>query len=330
MTFDELGPSLAAFVGRHGPTVPGQDRVSRAMIRQWCEVIGDINPAYQLKPGDPLADARQIAPPAMLQVWTMPGYGAGRRLDALTAELYARLDAQGYTSIIATDSEQDYLHYLHPGDSVTARRSIAEISNEKTTRLGSGVFITSVIEVRRGDRTLVGRQVHRVLKFKLRGGLVARAGFAASNVVSEPAPPLTALPEPVQASEVVVGTLIPRLVIPITRSFVVASAIVSRDFEDIHHDDRAACQRGAPDIFTNITTTSGLVSRLVTDWAGPSARVQRIAVKLAGQNHPGDTLTLTGLVSARTEAASKTHLRLQVDGVNERGPHVGGYVDIML
>ena len=158
---------LAAFVGRQGATMHAPDAVNAAMIRHWCVAMGDHNPVYR----DEVAAQASghggvLAPPAMLQAWTMPGYGAlPPGLDAI-AELYALLDGWGYTSIVATDSEQEYLRPLRLGDQVSATKTITSISDEKRTGLGKGHFVTSTIEIVDAGGALVGRQLHRVLKFK--------------------------------------------------------------------------------------------------------------------------------------------------------------------
>ena len=53
-----------------------------------------------------------------------------------------------------------------------------------------------------------------------------------------------------------------------TPTFVVSTAIATRDFQDVHHDRDRAVRRGSKDIFLNILTTTGLVQRYVTDWGG--------------------------------------------------------------
>ena len=70
------------------------------------------------------------------------------------------------------------------------------------------------------------------------------------------------------------GTL-PDLVIDVTPTFVVTSALATRDFYDVHHDRDRAVAQGARDIFVNILTTTGLVQRYVSGWAGPDAVVAR-------------------------------------------------------
>ena len=93
------------------------------------------------------------------------------------------------------------------------------------------------------------------------------------------------------------GTL-PPVAIDVTPTFVVASALATRDFQDVHHDRDRAVAWGAPDIFLNILTTTGLVQRYVEAWAGPDAVFRAISVRLGVPCCPGDTLTLAGEVSA--------------------------------
>ena len=87
---------------------------------------------------------------------------------------------------------------------------------------------------------------------------------------------------------------LPELVIEASPTFVIASAIATRDFQDVHHDRDRAVQRGSKDIFVNILTTTGLVQRFVTDWAGPQAVVRKVAIRLGAPCYAGDTLTFTG------------------------------------
>ena len=121
-----------------------------------------------------------------------------------------------------------------------------------------------------------------------------------------------------------VGDELPPLEVPLTRSLIVAAAIATRDYQDVHHDPDRARERGAPDIFMNILTTNGLVGRYVTDWAGPEANVMRIKIRLGVPNYPGDTMTLTGKVSA----VDGGRVTVDVRGANSAGDHVTGTVDV--
>jgi hypothetical protein len=87
---------------------------------------------------------------------------------------------------------------------------------------------------------------------------------------------------------------LPELVIEASPTFVISTAIATRDFQDVHHDRDRAVQRGSADIFVNILTSTGLVQRFVTDWAGPQAIVRNVAIRLGAPCYAGDTLTFTG------------------------------------
>ncbi|MFB7238285.1 MaoC family dehydratase [Streptomyces sp. NPDC056269] len=114
------------------------------------------------------------------------------------------------------------------------------------------------------------------------------------------------------------------LTIPITRTLIVAGAVASRDYQDVHHDAELAREKGSPDIFMNILTTNGLVGRYITDHFGPRAVLRRVAIRLGAPNHPGDTMVLTGTV---TEVDGDTaHVR--VVGANGIGHHVTGTVTV--
>jgi acyl dehydratase len=92
------------------------------------------------------------------------------------------------------------------------------------------------------------------------------------------------------------GAVLPELAVDVTPTFVIAAAIATRDFQDVHHDRDRAVARGGKDIFINILTTTGLVQRYVTDWAGPEAMVRKIAIRLGVPCYAGDKLTFSGRV----------------------------------
>jgi acyl dehydratase len=125
-----------------------------------------------------------------------------------------------------------------------------------------------------------------------------------------------------------VGDELPPLAIPLTRTLIVATAMASRDYQDVHHDPSLAEERGSPDIFMNILTTNGFVGRFVTDWTGPGAKLRKIDIRLGAPNYPGDTMTLEGAVTAKDEAAGTVEISLR--GHNKIGDHVTGKVLVAL
>jgi uncharacterized OB-fold protein len=130
--------------------------------------VGDENPIYT----DPEAAARSahggvVAPPVMLQAWVMRGIkprptSGGNARD----ELMAILDAAGFSSVVATDCEQEYYRYLRPGDHLSMTSTIESISEEKKTALGTGHFITTRSDYHDQRGELVGSMRFRILKFR--------------------------------------------------------------------------------------------------------------------------------------------------------------------
>jgi hypothetical protein len=121
-------------------------------------------------------------------------------------------------------------------------------------------------------------------------------------------------------------TELPELRIEVTPTFVVSTAIATRDFQDVHHDRDAAMARGSKDIFLNILTDTGLVQRFVTDWAGPDARVRGISLKLGVPCYAYDTLIFSG----RVVAVEADETVVEVVGRNSLGDHVTGTVRVVL
>jgi hypothetical protein len=76
----------------------------------------------------------------------------------------------------------------------------------------------------------------------------------------------------------------------------------------------------------NILTTNALVSRYVTDWAGPGAVIQNVSIRLGTPNTPGDTMTFRGsVVEVGDDSAT-----LEIKGSNAWGDHVTGRVRLAL
>jgi acyl dehydratase len=135
-------------------------------------------------------------------------------------------------------------------------------------------------------------------------------------------------------SHVAVGDSLPALAIPLTRTVIVATAIASRDYQDVHHDPGLAVERGSPDIFMNILSSNGLVGRYITDWSGPGSIIESVSIRLGAPNYPGDTMVFTGTVTAAAVPEGRSDGRgvveIAVRGVNSRGDHVTGTVTVAL
>ena len=123
-----------------------------------------------------------------------------------------------------------------------------------------------------------------------------------------------------------VGTELPPLTVEATPTFVVSTALATRDFQDVHHDRDSAVQRGSKDIFLNILTDTGLVQRFVSSWAGPEALIRSIKIRLGVPCYAYDTLTFTG----RVVSCDGQDAVVEVSAVDSLGEHVTGTVEVRM
>ena len=150
-----------------GPPAPrrGRDPVNQPMIHNWVEAIGDANPIYvdekaALAAGHPGV----VAPPAMIQVWTMPPLRQDISADDPMNRLLALFDDAGYVGVVATNCEQTYHRYLRPGEQVCISWALGAVVGPKQTALGTGFFINHHTRWR-VDAEVVVEQDWRMLKF---------------------------------------------------------------------------------------------------------------------------------------------------------------------
>jgi acyl dehydratase len=127
-----------------------------------------------------------------------------------------------------------------------------------------------------------------------------------------------------------VGDELPLFSLPVTSTVIVAGAIASRDFMPAHHDSEFAKAQGAPDMFMNILTTNGYASRFISDWAGPEARIKKIAIRLGAPAIPGQPLRFTGQVVQMKEEGDACVLEVAIRAANDLGDHATGSVVVSL
>ena len=130
-------------------------------------------------------------------------------------------------------------------------------------------------------------------------------------------------------AEVSVGDKLPAQTIDITTGLVVGGALATRDFEPVHHDKAVAQAAGLPDVFMNILTSQGLMTRFTTDWSGPEAVVKSLDIRLGAPNVPGMVMTVTGEVSAKNEETGVVDIAVLGEN-NIWGMHMQGTVQLAL
>ena len=151
--------------------------VSEAMIRNWAEALDDRNPVYV--DDDAAKDTGRsgiIAPPAMVSTWVMSGYRRWRDVQRARAEgvveatpyaeLLFLLDQAGYTSVVATQMEQNYERELTVGTHVSCHITIDSIAGPKKTGLGEGFFIILGKRYEDAEHNTIATEKFTLLRFR--------------------------------------------------------------------------------------------------------------------------------------------------------------------
>ncbi|MCU1593821.1 MAG: hypothetical protein JWO12_1213, partial [Frankiales bacterium] len=157
-----LDDAHALLGGAPGPLRVGRDPVNLPMIHHWCQALDDKNPAYLDEEFAAKTRGHLIAPPGMLQTWTMDA----PRVSGSNDEVNRLLDEAGYTSVVAVNYEHEYLRELKHGERISVRSMAEDLSAEKQTALGPGVFTTVRHEYVTDDGEVIGIGRMRLLKFK--------------------------------------------------------------------------------------------------------------------------------------------------------------------
>jgi len=148
----------------------GRHPVNQPMVDHWLDAIGDKNPIYTDEAAAKAAGhPGVVAPPAMIQVWTMAGLGGTRPDDDPLGRILGLFDEAGYIGVVATNCEQTYHRYLRPGEEVSVTAELTDVVGPKQTALGEGFFITQKITWSVGDdgeEEPVADMIWRIMKFR--------------------------------------------------------------------------------------------------------------------------------------------------------------------
>ncbi|WP_289850700.1 OB-fold domain-containing protein [Actinoallomurus purpureus] len=131
------------------------DPVNAAMIRNWTQALGDRGTRWA-----------ETAPPAMIQVWSMPGLNPDKP-GSIADRALTLLNDEGFTGVVATNCEQTYDRYLRHGEHLRSTMRFGGATGPKRTGLGEGYFVTWYQTWYSGDER-VAEMMFRVLKFRPR------------------------------------------------------------------------------------------------------------------------------------------------------------------
>lgn len=300
---------VAAWIGKTRYPETADFPVERGYLWTSCASVENGNPLFW---DDKVADeitGGPVAPPSTLSLWFRPHHWQpGQTAQRLPLQVHFDLkDRLGLPEAIMSDSEVTFHEPVRPGDVISTSQVLRSLSEPKTTKLGSGRFWVIDVPYRNQRDELVG--VETFTGF----GYVRAEVPSATSATGAPTP--TAEPEDasasddvvapawavgqVRAGDLAVGDRLPGLAYDVTATTVVLGALATRDWRPMHHDrDFAIVRNGAKDIFLNTPNQQAWLERFVTDWTGPLGRPGRLRFRMRDSVYPGDTMTLSGTVSA--------------------------------
>ncbi len=307
--------------------------VDEYLIRHWCETLEDGNLLYL---DEEYARSRGfdglVAPPgavmttfAMEYRWPWPPRDRepSRHIHYVVKEL---LDLP--VGII-NDIDIETGVPLQVGDRVSVSQRLVSISPWKKTRLGEGHFWTM-------DRLYRNQLDELVLRERMSAFGYGRTEQPAAPAAAEsggwspaveeaidgarsgyrPAPPRDLFFE-----DVVEGEELPPLTMPITFTRCVYLASATRDFSPQHSNRDYARERSkTKDVFVNTPFNLGMISRFLTDWAGPTSAVRRIQMAMRANVCAGDDMILTGKVIKKYVHDGEACVDVEVTISTQDGP----------
>jgi hypothetical protein len=316
--------------------------VSRVQVWQWCSAMGERSPLYldgDYQSRTEFAGAGAVAPPAMMQVWTMRDFNDEYAPGSTSEHPYQvmhELESLGFPANVAVSYDISFHRYLVEGDRVHHYKTVVEIGDLKTTALGEGYFFSDRMEYLDQHGELFAEALITYFQYRPAQQVAAEPGADQAASADNRAEAMVAEGKwqsdfsDLDAAGLAAGDALPELAIPITHRLIVGGAMATQDFIPVHHNLRAAQAAAMPDIFMNILTTSGLCARYLSDWAGPGSRLHKLAFRLMAPNTPGDTMTMRGQVTGTGQDDSCATVQVEFSGTNRLGPHVVGSATLAL
>ena len=311
---------------------PAPLEVSEYLIRHWCEALEDGNPLYlDTEYAKSQGFRGLVAPPGTIMTtfampfrWPWPPSGSepARHIH------YDVKEALGLPVGIITDVDVEFGEPLQAGDRLSVSQRLVSVSAWKKTRVGEGRFWTMERLYRNQSAALVARE--RMTAFGY-GGQDSRTAVEASEDGWSPAVEgalrgtrtgyQPERPRIVFWEDVHEGDQLPTLVMPFTLTRAAYLASATRDFSP-QHSNRDYAQRvsKARDVFVNTPFNMGMISRFLTDWAGPGSTVRRIKIAMKGNVCAGDDMIITGGVAGKRTEGAEHLVDLDITISTQDGP----------
>jgi uncharacterized protein len=303
----EVAPDVPAEIGALCGEVQYEELseipVEHGYIWTSCASVENGNPLFWDEDTAARITGGPIAPPSMVSVWFRPHHWApGRTQQALPLQVHFDLKEKlELPEAVMTDNTIVFYEPVRLGDRLSTHQVLRSVSGLKTTKLGAGRFWIIDVIYKNQRQDLVAVETYTGFGYRR----------AAQTEPTKATEPKAESPEPEQSeasptadparilSEIEVGQVLPPLSYEVTATTVVLGAMATRDWRPMHHDKDFAVERnGTRDIFLNTPNQAAWFERYITDWTGPYGRLGRIRFRMKGSVFPGDTMVMTGAVSA--------------------------------
>jgi len=321
-----LTDEQTSLLGRESAPRPAPYAINEPMARFWCEMVEDPNPIY-FDEGYAQRTWLQapFAPPAMLFTWSMPPVWPESQHESAIA----RLHLPGCTTTLAVNATQEYLLPLRYGDTLSITNQIASIGEAKTTRLGSGHFVTTLDTFRNQRGDVAGTHSFTLLMYE--PAAIGATGASPQRPDSEPSASNTygqsfssvrQRPDHTTPDADRSKTL-PSLSLPLTLRRAIQAVAGTRDYYPFHHDEKFARENGADGVFFNTMFIQAFAGRCATEWFGNDAFLRRLEIAMRGSNYVGRTLTVEARETARREEGGRRFVEAEGMLLTEDGPTTG-------
>ena len=154
----DLPTDVAELIGKVQYEEEGEFPVEQGYIWTACASVENGNPLFWDDKVAAELTGGPVAPPTMVSTWFRPHHWApGRTQQALPLQVHFDMKERfELPEAVMSDNSLTFYDPVRPGDVVSTRQVLRSVSEEKTTKLGTGRFWEIDVEYRNQRGDLVG------------------------------------------------------------------------------------------------------------------------------------------------------------------------------